>query len=697
MGDLNARVRRDVKAWGEVIGRHGEETKNRNGQRLLSACAANELVILNTFFQHKDIHKYTWESRGRGLRTIIDYFVVRKALRAGVADVKVIRGAEVGSDHYLVLMKLKLKIRKQRKPEKSIQQKLRLNKLMEKEVTRKFQRELDIRLRQRACKREEGVENTWQGFRDTIKDVAEKVIGRSRKRRQRRATSWWNEEVKTAVRRKKELYNRALREKSESVWEDYKTGSKEAKRVVREAKEEDWLRWGKELQKSFLENRRAFWKKINGKEEGHRLKLGVKSKDGTLLTENDEVKNRWKEYFRELFDCEEREIDTRTEAEEREEKVSDEITEDEVRRVIRKIKSGKASGVCGIQGELLKAGGEVTVKWLQEIYSMVWRTGVVPRDWRRAVIIPIHKKGSRKLCKNYRGVSLLSIPGKVFASILNNRVRKVTEDKVMEEQAGFRSGRGCAELIFVMRQLTEKMIEKGKKMYAVFVDLEKAYDKVCREELWEALRRYGVSGGLLSVIKSMYQASEACVRVDGEMSEWFEVKQGVRQGCPLSPWLFNIFLDMVVREARTNFQGGVKLDTCQVQVLLFADDTVLVTETEEDLEHNIRALQTAVKKHKLAVNWTKTNTMAIGRETTGCKVEVEGHNLENASEAVYLGVKFSEDGRMEGELERRIGMALSTFGAMKAKVFGIRGLSQKAKMQVYNAMVVPVMTYGCES
>ena len=108
MGDLNARVGRDGEAWGGVIGRHGEETKTRSGQRLLSVCAANELMILNTFFQHKDIHKYTWESRRRGLRSIIDYFVVKKALRTGVADVKVIRGAEVGGDHYLVLMKLKV-------------------------------------------------------------------------------------------------------------------------------------------------------------------------------------------------------------------------------------------------------------------------------------------------------------------------------------------------------------------------------------------------------------------------------------------------------------------------------------------------------------------------------------------------------------------------------------------------------------
>ena len=121
-----------------------------------------------------------------------------------------------------------------------------------------------------------------------------------------------------------------------------------------EAKEEDWLRCRKKLQKSFLENRRAFWKKINGKEEGHRLKLGVESKDGILLTENEEVKNRWKEYFRELFNGEEREISTLREDEESEEEMPDEITEDEIKRSIWKLKSGKSSGVCGIQGELLK-------------------------------------------------------------------------------------------------------------------------------------------------------------------------------------------------------------------------------------------------------------------------------------------------------------------------------------------------------
>lgn len=107
---------------------------------------------------------------------IIDYCVVGISLRAGVADVKAIRGAEVSSDHYLVLMKLDLKLRKLRKPVESTKQKFRLNRLMEKEVRRTFQRELDSRLSQVTGKREEGVEKVWQGFRDTLKDVAEKVL-----------------------------------------------------------------------------------------------------------------------------------------------------------------------------------------------------------------------------------------------------------------------------------------------------------------------------------------------------------------------------------------------------------------------------------------------------------------------------------------------------------------------------------------
>ena len=89
---------------------------------------------------------------------------------------------------------------------------------------------------------------------------------------------------------------------------------------------------------------------------------------------------------------------------------------------------------------------------------MEWRTGVAPEDWQRAIIVPIHKKSG-----SYRGIGLLSFPGKVFARILNDRVQLMTDNCLLEEQAGYRSGRGCIDQIFVIRQLVEKHLEKGER------------------------------------------------------------------------------------------------------------------------------------------------------------------------------------------------------------------------------------------
>ena len=140
-----------------------------------------------------------------------------------------------------------------------------------------------------------------------------------------------------------------------------------------------------------------------------------------------------------------------------------------------------------IRGEMLKAG-EATVQWLTAIFNAVWRTGVTPKEWRRAIIIPVHKKGSRSVCKNYRGISLLSVPGNVLGKNLNDRMRSINEGKISEEQVRFRPGRGCVQNVFMIRQLAEKMLERGKRLYVAFLDLEKANDRVWRAGLWEALK-----------------------------------------------------------------------------------------------------------------------------------------------------------------------------------------------------------------
>ena len=172
--------------WGEVIGRHGEETQNDNGRRLLGSCATNGLTIINGCFEHKDIHKYTWESRGQGLRTIIDYFAVRKTLRQSVADLKVIRGAEAGSDHYLVLMTVTLRWTRGKKEVRNEGNRLRLRKLRNWEARMRFQTELKKPSEEASNRLIDDAEEVWKGFKEAFLAVTERVVGRQKAGRQRK-------------------------------------------------------------------------------------------------------------------------------------------------------------------------------------------------------------------------------------------------------------------------------------------------------------------------------------------------------------------------------------------------------------------------------------------------------------------------------------------------------------------------------
>ena len=201
----------------------------------------------------------------------------------------------------------------------------------------------------------------------------------------------------------------------------------------------------------------------------------------------------------------------------------------------------------------------------------------------------------------------------MYTSILDRRVRAITEDKLLEEQGAFKRNRSCIDQMFTLRQLGEKVMEKNIKMVMVCVDLEKAYDKVDRGLLWQVIDAYEVRGRLARAVKSLYVGCEACVRVLGENSEWFKVKQGVRQGCVMSPWLFNIFIDNTIWEARESFVGGVELRENTVQLLLFADDLLLVAEEEEDAQTNLRVIKEVMQKWRLKINQKRTNVMAVCR------------------------------------------------------------------------------------
>ena len=150
--------------------------------------------------------------------------------------------------------------------------------------------------------------------------------------------------------------------------------------------------------------------------------------------------------------------------------------------------------------------------------------------------------------------------------------------------------------MFTVRQLGEKIIEKNKRRVTVCHDLKKVYDRVDREMLWQVLESYGVSGRPGRAVNSLYERCQACVRVLGQNLDWFGVEKGERQGCGMSPWLFNLYVDNIVREAVEKLVGRVQLEETLVQLLLFADNLMLVAEKDEDVERNLKTLDEVIVK-----------------------------------------------------------------------------------------------------
>lgn len=202
------------------------------------------------------------------------------------------------------------------------------------------------------------------------------------------------------------------------------------------------------------------------------------------------------------------------------------ITEDEIIKAIKRLKNGKSPGIDSITAEVLKVDIETTTKVMHKLFQQIWNHEIIPNDWAKGIIIKLPKKGDLSDCNNWRGVTLLSVPSKIFLRVLLNRIDKSIDAKLREEQAGFRPNRGCIDHIFTIRNILEQCIEWNSKLILNFVDFQNAFDSVNRESIWQTLAAYGIPAKIITLIKAFYNNYEFCVLNNGQQSEWFKVNTG---------------------------------------------------------------------------------------------------------------------------------------------------------------------------
>ena len=251
------------------------------------------------------------------------------------------------------------------------------------------------------------------------------------------------------------------------------------------------------------------------------------------------------------------------------------------------------------------------IEWLAYIINIVWIKKTIPGDWRRGIILPFWKnKGNKDVCSNHRGITLLSIPGKLFAMIILERIRPTFHNHRRLEQAGFTAGRSTTEHIFAIRQIIEKSKECNRSTYIAFIDFKAAFDSVSWDSLWKILQIYGVPKELSVLVRQLYTDTRSAVRLASSLSEEFTLETGVEQCSVIAPDLFNCVIDHLMRRLLSRCSLGIQLGDYQLTDLDYADDIAIIAPSACVLQEALMILQEEANLVGMQISCPKTKLMA---------------------------------------------------------------------------------------
>ena len=384
------------------------------------------------------------------------------------------------------------------------------------------------------------------------------------------------------------------------------------------------------------------------------------------------------------------------------------FTTSDVLEAVRKTKIGKAV-VGPLNPLVLRHVAPLLAPALASLLNACTRVGCLPPAWALSAITPIPKAGSdTNVCDGYRGIAVGTLPAKLYAAILDRRLSNWAEGAGIRAagQFGFRRKHSCAQAAFVLRTAIERQRSQGGKLFACFVDFQKAYDTVPRQLLWAKLQRAGLHGWFLQAVQALYADVPMCVKTATGCTAPFQSLLGVKQGCPLSPNLFGLYVDDIERTLladATAMDLPCMHDGRPVPPLLYADDLVLMATSPEGLQKQLDALQAYADSWGLTVNAGKTKVVAFGRRRSAASLTDAGLAftcgnalLSIVDEFKYLGIQFHSSQAFCKAAAARAAPGRRVVHATRRRCTELGLLSPALHMRMFNTMALPVLSYGAE-
>ena len=673
-GDFNAKVGGLKDSHQGIVGHHTTSTANERGKTLANFCSRNQLCITNTFFRKRRLN--SWTSPNSLTKNQIDFIIVRKQEMNNVKDSCILKTPDI-SDHNMIRMKFKIRW-KWNKPKYS--KKLNLNSLNDSIIKSAFQ--LELKNKFSILQNLEDPESTLEGIESSILDSAKKTIPQDSNAK----PEWMTSKTKSAIENKKKI-----RKSHGEHSAEYKIAKAETKKLIKKDKIQSIEKECDDISK--LPPNKQFYAAIKKLKQPRNRTFGwgIKAEDGSILTDKDKILEEWAKFYETLYN----DSSTQHSIDDSSELSIPSFTISEVENAIRQLKYGKAPGIDGIHSELLSYGGRPIAEQLLKLFNQILRTGKIPENFKKAIIVVIFKKGDRLQCKNYRPISLLNHTYKVFMLAIASRVKSDLYSFFPRSQAAYQPGRTTLEQIISLQQMVEKSIEFNTPLYAVFIDFKKAFDSIKLNNLWEALAKTSINKRYINLLKQTYLGSTSKIKTDIGETRFIKILKGVKQGDILAAILFCILLATVILKTEEECQSGYRIGGHNISDVGYADDIAAISDSEEKLQEYIRILETNAAEVGLMINIEKTKSFTTEKDKQ-INMSLQNQTLEQVENFIYLGHNISCRGDHAPALDHRISLGWRAVNKNKILLTSKR-IPLNIKTKIYKTYVSPVITYGLEA
>lgn len=480
-------------------------------------------------------------------------------------------------------------------------------------------------------------------------------------------------------------FDRCIREKFLAARSAYKSACRTAEKSFRQNLTNRLMNMG-------LNNPKAFWQTVN------EMNNWGRSKDDPA----DRIApGQWKKHFVALLNGGQ-DLIPKTEGYNTFDPVLDGIvTLEELRKVLKKMKLGKSAGLDGVLAEYFKVFAEIAETILLMLLRKLFANGIYPTEWTVNILKPIYKKGEVSDTNNFRGLAIGPALAKIHSLIMLERLTKFVEAQklISPNQIGFMKGCRTSDHILLLQTMIEKIVKKGKrKLFCAFVDYKKAYDTVDRNILIKRLQQIGINGIFLNNVISMYTKTEYSIKLKDGYIEPIKSNLGLKQGCPLSPILFNIYIDHV-KDIFDESCEPIDIHGKLINHFLYADDLVLASNSSSGLQNSLSKLQGFSKSIGLEISIKKTKIIIFnqaGRLLNDENFHIDNQALEIVQTFCYLGFDVRASGCVSAALTNLYEKARKAMRPLLG-VISRFNIPVKTSIKLFDTYIAPIALYTCEN